>query len=64
MASPGGLEAPLIVITLRQGDAMGEKVAVTLLRTHLAYNYKYMDKKASTSSDSILFLQTSPQKVL
>ena len=41
-----------------------DKVAATPLRSLLVYNYKYMDKKASTSSDTIRFLLTSLQKVL
>ena len=60
MASPGGLAAPPIVTALRQGDAMGDKMAATLLRALLACNYKYMDKNAYTSSDGILILITSP----
>ena len=60
MALPGSLAAPPIVITLIQADAMGDKSTVSLFRTLLSCNYKYMDKKVSTSSDNILFLLTSP----
>ena len=59
MVTPDGLAAPPIVITSRQGDAMGDKLAETLLRPLLACNFKYMDKNAYTSSDSILFLLAS-----
>ena len=64
MASPGGLVAPPIVITLIQGDDMGDKMTTTLFRALLAYHEEYINKNSSTPSDSILILHTVPWKVL
>ena len=64
MASYGGLAAPPIFIPLRQGDAMEDKMAATLLGALWSHSDKFMDKNSSTTNDSILFLLTSPQKLL